>query len=93
MRLGEVLGLLGLLTGEAGNGLGVLVVDSLMLESISGAARCLSGARAAESGPVAAVRACQVLSVLLKRRARGPARLVWPGRGAGCGLSGAGECC
>ena len=71
-------------------------MDSMVLGSVSGAARCLSGARAAESGPVAAVRACQVLSVLLKRRARGPARLVWPGSGtggAGCRLSGAGECC
>jgi hypothetical protein len=47
--------------------LGVLVMDSLMLEIISGAARCLSGARAAESGPVAAVGACQVLNRLLYR--------------------------
>ena len=41
--------------------LGILVVDSMVLGSVSGAARCLSGARAAESGPVAAVGACQVL--------------------------------
>jgi hypothetical protein len=76
--------------------LGILVVDSMVLGSVSGAARCLSGARAAESGPVAAVGACQVLSLLLKRRAREQARLVWPGSGTGgtgCGLSGAGECC
>jgi len=70
-------------SGEAGNGLGVLVVDSMVLESISGAVRCLSGARVAESGPVAAVGACQVLSPLLKRRAREQARLVWPGSGTG----------
>jgi hypothetical protein len=54
-----------------------------VLGSVSGAARCLSGARAAESGAVAAVGACQVLSLLLKRRARGPARLVWPESGTG----------
>jgi hypothetical protein len=34
--------------------LGILVVGSMVLGSVSGAARCLSGARAAESGPVAA---------------------------------------
>jgi hypothetical protein len=58
-------------------------MDHLVLGSVTGAARCLSGARAAESGPVAAVGACQVLSLLLKRRARGPAKLVWPGSGTG----------
>jgi hypothetical protein len=76
--------------------LGTLVVDSMVLGSVSGAARCLSGARAAESGPVAAVGTCQVLSLLLKRRAREQARLVWPGSGTGgtgCGFSGVGECC
>jgi hypothetical protein len=72
---------------------GVLVVDYLVLGSVAEAVRGESGAQAAGSGAVAAVGSCQVLSVLLKRRARGPARLVWPGRGAGCGLSGAGECC
>jgi hypothetical protein len=55
-------------------------MDSMVLGSIAGAARCLSGARVAESGPVAAVGAC-LLSVLLKRRARRPGRLVWPGSG------------
>jgi hypothetical protein len=64
-----------------------------VLGSIFGVVKCLSGARAAESGPVAAVGACQVLSVLLKRRARGPARLGVVLVGAGCGFSGAGECC
>ena len=43
----------------------------------------VSGARVAESGTVAAVGACQVLSPLLKRRAREQARLVWPGSGTG----------
>jgi hypothetical protein len=58
-------------------------VDYMVLGSVFGAARCESGARAAESGPVAAVGACQVLSLLLKRRARGPAKLVGPGSGTG----------
>ena len=58
-------------------------MDSMVQGSVVGAARCLSGARATESGPVVAVGACQVLSVLLKRRARGPGRLVWPGSGTG----------
>jgi hypothetical protein len=58
-------------------------MDYLVLASVAEAVRGESGAQAAGSGPVAAVGACQVLSVLLKRRARGPARLVWPGSGTG----------